>query len=126
LIQPDLAAALAALEPLLTLQADALRDGDAEALGPLTTALRPQLAVLARVLARGPLPAGLRPRIVALSAQCEAAQTLLARRALDVEQSLAALGAGQERTQDLKLRGTYGATGAMGAGTWRSGAVEKA
>jgi hypothetical protein len=126
LIQADLAASLAALEPLLARQAAALRAGDAEALAPLAAALRPQLAALARVVGRGPLPAASRPRIAALSAQCEAAQTLLARRAMAVEQSLGALGAGQERAQELKLRGTYGANGAMGAGVWRSGAVERA
>jgi hypothetical protein len=126
LIPSDLGIALAALEPLLAQQAAALRAGNAEALAPLTAALRPQLAALARLAGRGPLPAAYRPRIAALSAQCEAAQTLLARRAMAVEQSLSALGAGQERVQELRLRGTYGANGAMGAGAWRSGAVERA
>jgi hypothetical protein len=125
-MQPDVAATLAALEPLLARQAAALKDGDAEALAPIAAALRPQLAALARGVGRNPLPASLRPRVVALSAQCEAAQALLARRALAVGQSLTALGAGQSRMQELSLRGTYGASGAMGAGSWRSGAVERA
>lgn len=122
----DFLAALAALEPLLARQAQALHAGDADALAPITAALRPQLAALGAYAGRGPLPAVLRPRLKALADQCEAAQTLLARRAMAVEQSLSALTAGQDRAQDLRLRGTYGASGAMGAGSWRSGAVERA
>jgi len=123
---PELATALAALEPLLQRQGTALREGDADALAAASMLMRQPLAVLARHARTATLPAAWHARLEAMAAQAEAARTMLARRSLDVERSLAVLGASASRLQDRELRGVYGQPRAFASGALRSGAFERA
>ncbi|HZY18576.1 MAG TPA: hypothetical protein VFE82_08840 [Ramlibacter sp.] len=126
MIPADLAAAVAALEPLQQAQYQAVRDGDADTLASLAAAMRPSLAVLARHAGQGELPAALRPRLATLAAQAGAARTVATRRSLDVQRSLEALGRLHGGLQEHQQRGTYGAGGGFAASAWRSGACEQA
>lgn len=123
---PELATALAALEPLLQRQGTALREGDADALAAASMLMRQPLAVLARHARTATLPAAWRARLESMAAQAEAARTMLARRSLDVDRSLSALGASAARLQDRELRGVYGQPRGFSGGALRSGAFERA
>lgn len=123
----DVAAVLAALQPLLQRQSRALRDGDADALPAIDAALRQHLALLSRLTARGPLPASARDLLLTLQSQAAASQTMLARRLSDVRLSLEALGAASPDLQEAGLHATYGRGGmAMYGGGRRSGGFARA
>lgn len=118
---PELAHALAALEPLLARQCAALRSGDADALAAASLLMREPLAVLARhARAPGALPPEWQARLQALAQQSEAARTMLVRRSGDVERSLAALGA-SARLQDRGMQRTYAAGGELAGMSLRQG-----
>ncbi|TFZ08370.1 hypothetical protein [Ramlibacter humi] len=112
--------AIAQLETIVARQQEHLRRGEADALHALDAALRTGLALLGAQVRAGGLPLALKPRVAALSLACETCWRLAQRRGQDAEAALQALGAGQTRLQEARLRGVYGRTGGVSSG-WRSG-----
>ena len=116
----DTAPATAALSFLDTLgelvqrQGDAILHGRADELPELNGAIQARVRQLAA--------AGWRPRtpqeraaVMALQHNTQAAQTMLARRALGVQQALDALGGASEALQQNQAQRLYASAGRMGA-----------
>lgn len=123
---PALLAVLDSLERLLAEQAQALLQGEADALPGLAEQLRQGLALLARTAGRAPLSPECRERVTAMLQRTQSSLMMLARRQRDVEQSLANLGAGHAGLQAFQAGSVYGARGGLAANPWRSRGFERA
>ena len=105
---------LDALGALLDRQAQAILEGRADDLAPLDAAIQMGLRQLAA--------SGWRPRnpaevaaLRALQQRARAGQAMLARRQMDVQQVLDALGQGSESLQHTQSQRLYASAGRMGA-----------
>ena len=104
--------ALAQLSSLLAEQADALREGQADALPALADSLAQGLRLL-RSMGTAAGDAGARRRLTALHARARANLQLLHARQLDAMRALEALGAGNTLLGDLQTRRVYAAAGGL-------------
>jgi hypothetical protein len=125
-MQDERAVTLDELDRLLGQQAQAIRQGDADALPALAEQLQQRLGLLARGTRGQPLPQAWRARLQALIRRAHGSQSALARRQHDVERSLAALAANLPGLQQLQAGRVYGAGGTLGATPWRSRGFERA
>ena len=118
-------AALDALDTLLDEQAQAVLEGHADALAPLSATLNSRLAALRLAVTRLPSEAQ-QARLRALHSRARANLEMLNRRQLDVQRSLDALGNGNTLLQDGQNNRVYAAAGRLAAPAWRTRACFQA
>lgn len=120
------ATALAQLETLVARHAQALVQGEADALPELNRQIQQRLALLSAAWSGNPLPADCGPVLQRLRELTQLAQPAAARRREATEQALAVLGASHAGVQQRQAARVYGARGAFAAPAWRSGSLERA
>ncbi len=118
-------ALLAGLSALLERQAQALLEGRADELPALDASIRQGLLALRRGAQAG-VPLGSPQVLVELQQQAAANQAMLQRRAGEVQQRLAALGAGSARFEDARARNTYAPVGGLASAGQRGQALARA
>ncbi|WP_298927237.1 hypothetical protein [uncultured Ramlibacter sp.] len=107
-------AALDALPYLLDQQAQAVLDGQADALPGLSVILNSRLAALRASITRLPTPEQ-QDRLRALHGRARANQDMLNRRQLDVQRAIDALGQGDPLLQSAQSNRVYAAAGMLTA-----------
>ncbi len=107
-------AALAAVDGLLDEQAQAVLNGEADALAALSQLLASRLATLRAVAGRMAAPET-QQRLHALQSRAQANFEMIARRQVDVQRSLDALGRSDASLQTSQAARTYAMSGAMAA-----------
>lgn len=110
--------AIGGLAELVERQGDAILHGHADELPALNQAIQAHLRHLAASGWRARSPQE-RAAVIALQQQTQAAQTMLARRQLGVQQALDALGSGSESLQETQAQRLYARAGRMGASVLR-------
>ncbi|MBC7602715.1 MAG: hypothetical protein H7255_08660 [Ramlibacter sp.] len=117
---------LQALQSVLERHANCLNEGDADALASLGASMRQILTRVARSCAMPNLPPEGRELLAQLSARTQRLQVMLARRALQVDGALNAMGSVHEGLRRSQGSRTYASGGAMSAGALHMRGFERA
>jgi len=118
--------ALDELARLLEEQAEALLHGHADLLPALARELHRRLTNLQTLAAHMAWTPEARERLATLRVRAHANQVMAARRQVDVQKSLDALGAHAPRLQNAQAQQVYGNAGGMGLGGVRGQALGRA